>query len=201
MRNSTFHPLKEADLILETERLVLRPLGLEDLDLTKVLFTDPDVMRFVGGVVAEAKLPAGIEKAVKRGAGGRLGVWCITDRHSGEKLGRSILLPLPIETSERDWSLVRADAYPDAEIEVGYILGRNAWGRGIATETCRRLLQFGFEMTDLDEIVAVTDPDNLASQNVLTKCGLRREGTRRAYGEDLAGFRVAREEFERFVRS
>ncbi len=197
MQNSTLSPLAEDDLILETERLILRPLSLDDLDLTQRLFTDPEVMRFVGGVRANEDLPADMRIATKRGAGGRLGVWCIADRHSGEKLGRSILLPLPEETGERDWSLVRDDAYPAAEIEVGYILGRTAWGRGIATETCHRLLQFGFEMTDLDEVVAVTDPDNIASQNVLTKCGLRNKGMRCAYASEVTDFRITREEWRR----
>ena len=125
----------------------------------------------------------------------------MTGRHSGEKLGTTVLLPVPVESDQMDWSLVAADYYPKAEIEVGYILKRAAWGRGIATEARGRLLRFGFEATDLDEIVAITDPDNVASQHVLLKCGLRSEGPRRVYATCVAGFRITRSQWQAFVES
>lgn len=189
-------PLTSSELVLETERLRLRPVTLDDVDLAQELFTDPDVMKFVADVTPEEDLLEETRKASQRGAGGRIGVWCVTDRHTGEKIGTAVLLPVPIDCDDTDWSLVVQDAYPDAEIEIGYILKRAAWGKGIATEACRRLLRFGFEMTDLDEIVATTDPDNAASQHVLEKCGLRNEGIRRAYATEVTGFRITRRQWE-----
>ncbi len=189
-------PLNPSDLVLETERLRLRPVTLDDLDLARELFTDPEVMKFVADVTPEEDLLEETRKASNRGAGGRIGVWCVTDRRTGEKIGTSVLLPVPIECDDTDWSLVVEHAYPDAEIGIGYILKRSAWGKGIATEACRRLLRFGFEKTELDEIVATTDPENAASQQVLLKCGLRNEGTRRAYATNVTGFRITREQWE-----
>ena len=189
-------PLDSSELVLETGRLRLRPVTLDDVDLARELFTDPEVMKFVADVTPEEDLLEETRKATQRGAGGRIGVWCVTDRRTGEKIGTSVLLPVPIDCDDTDWSLVVEDAYPDAEIEIGYILKPAAWGKGIATEACRRLLRFGFEMTELDEIVATTDPDNAASQHVLSKCGLRNEGIRRAYATDVTGFRITRREWE-----
>ena len=84
---------------------------------------------------------------------------------------------------------------PDCEVEVGYILKRSAWGKGYATESCRRLLKFAFEETPLEEIVAVTDPENTASQKVLRKSGLIEEGIRRAYATQCPGFRITRQQW------
>jgi ribosomal-protein-alanine N-acetyltransferase len=136
-----------------------------------------------------------MESITGRGAGGRLGIWCVLRRETGEKLGTAILLPLPIEQDGTDWSLLQEDRYPDADIEVGYILKRSAWGNGYATEACRRLVQFAFEETKLDEIVAVTDPEHVISQRVLRKCGLRDEGLRRAYAHDIPAFRINRQQW------
>jgi len=183
------------NLELETDRLFLRPLAQGDWDLTLEMFTDPEVMEFVADVISEEALAAEMKAFIRRGAGGRVGVWCVLQRETGEKLGTAVLLPLPIEESDTDWSLLQEDRYPDAEIEVGYILKRSAWGKGYATEACRRLVQFAFEETELDEIVAVTDPRNAVSQKVLRKCGLRDEGLRRAYADECSAFRMSRQQW------
>ena len=182
-------------LELETDRLLLRPLAPGDWDLALEMFTDPEVMKFVADVSSEAVLAAEMKSFIRRGAGGRIGVWCVLHRETGEKLGTGVLLPLPIEESDTDWSLLQEDRYPDADIEVGYILRRSAWGKGYATEACRRLVQFAFEETGLEEIVAVTDPRNAVSQKVLRKCGLRDEGLRRAYADECSAFRMSRQQW------
>jgi ribosomal-protein-alanine N-acetyltransferase len=158
-------------------------------------FTDPEVMKFVADVRDEETLAAEMKSHIRRGAGGRIGVWCVLQRETGEKLGTSVLLPMPIEEHDTDWSLLQEDRYPDADIEVGYILKRSAWGNGYATEACRRLVQFAFEETELDEIVAVTDPRNAASKKVLRKSGLRDEGSRRAYAGECSAFRISRQQW------
>jgi RimJ/RimL family protein N-acetyltransferase len=187
--------MSSVNLELETDRLLLRPLVENDWEMALETFMDPEVMKFVADVGSEEALAEEMKTAIRRGAGGRIGVWCVLQRETGEKLGTAILLPLPIEEDDTDWSLVQEDRYPDADIEVGYILKRSAWGNGYATEACRRLVQFAFEETELDEIVAVTDPRNAASQKVLRKCGLRDEGLRRAYAEECPAFRISRQQW------
>jgi len=62
------------------------------------------------------------------------------------------------------------------EIEVGYHLARAFWGRGYATEAARACVRFGFEQLNLERIVAVVQPANVASRRVLEKCGLTYTG-------------------------
>jgi len=58
------------------------------------------------------------------------------------------------------------------EIEVGYLLDKGHWGRGLATEAARESVRFGFEDLGIETIVGVVHPENVASQRVLEKVGL-----------------------------
>lgn len=186
---------RKLNLNLESERLSLRPLAAGDLDLSRALLSDPEVMKYVGPTLSEAQLVERMPKITRRCAGGAIGIWSVSDRATGEKIGTGVLLPMPVEQDEIDWELVVGDDLPEAEIEVGYLLRRSAWGRGYATEICARLLRFAFEETTLEEVVAITDPDNVASQRVLRKCGLVDEGLRRAYASQCPCFRMTRRQW------
>lgn len=193
-------PLDPRALVLRTPRLTLRPWSPEDEDLCLALLCDPEVMRFVGGAQSEAAARAHMAKALRRGAGGRLGIWSVQRRDTGEKIGDGVLTPIPIETDEPDWAQLVPDAYPEAEIEVGYLLKPGAWGQGYATEICARLLRHAFEQTALARVVACTDLQNHPSQRVLLKCGMRACGTARAYGEMVPWFEITRADWEAPVR-
>ena len=181
------------ELNLKTDRLLLRPLAQSDVELCIEIRTDPVVMKYVHEPETREVIVRTLPAMCGRGGGGCIGVWCIIDHATGEKLGTSILLPLPIDDDGTDWPLLNSLEIPPGEIEVGYILKQSAWGRGVATEACSRLLKFAFEETPLEEIVAVTDPGNAASQHVLTKCGLVRDADRRAYNcDDVPSFRISK---------
>ncbi|MBP5857807.1 GNAT family N-acetyltransferase [Marivibrio halodurans] len=183
------------ELVLETARLRLRPLTVADLDLCIALGTDPAVMRFIGPVETAETITAQMSDLTRRCAQGRIGIWVILDRSRGEKLGTVFLLPLPVEEKDTPFGKIEGDDLPEGEIEIGYWIKPAAWGRGIATEACARLLRFAFEATALDEVAAVIDPDNAASRRVLLKAGMRETGIRRAFAQDCPGFRMARAEW------
>jgi RimJ/RimL family protein N-acetyltransferase len=67
--------------------------------------------------------------------------------------------------------------------DLGYILARDAWGQGYATEIARTLLRAGFTQLDLQRIFAICDIHHLASVRFLEKAGLRRETTLYGYKE------------------
>ena len=181
------------DLTLKSERLLLRPFVATDADLGTEIWADPEVMRYAGGVEAEEEIVRNMSKYTRRCAGGCIGVWCVVERITRDKLGTAILLPLPVEEDDTNWDLVVGDELPDCEIEIGYILKPSAWGKGYATEAAKRLLKFAFEETSLEELVATIDPENTASRRVLEKCGLVYEGLRLAYATECPGFRITRQ--------
>ena len=180
------------NLLLHSQRLLLRPLEASDADIQVAIDTDPDVMKYVARPLTEAEAVRDMPKYVRRCAGGCIGIGGLVDSSTKEKVGTACLLPMPIEEEDTDWDLVTGDDLPGCEIEVGYMLRKSAWGKGYATETCFRLLRFAFEDSPLGEVVAVTDPDNAASRRVIEKCGLVYEGLRRAYANQCSGYRITR---------
>jgi len=58
------------------------------------------------------------------------------------------------------------------EVEVGYLLSKPFWGNGLATDGAQAALEFGFATLDLEEIIGLVHPENIASQRVLEKSGL-----------------------------
>ncbi|MEO1140469.1 MAG: GNAT family N-acetyltransferase [Pseudomonadota bacterium] len=184
-------------LVLETKRLRLRPFCDQDLDIAQAILCDPKVMHYVADAMTPDAVERHMKDAVKRGAGGRIGIWSIQRKDTGQKIGDGVLTPVPIDDDDIDWTQVVPDAYPRDQIEVGYMLLPDAWGQGFATEACARLLKFAFEMTTLSEVVATTDPDNAKSQHVLQKCGMRPIGTKRAYGyDDVSWFEMTRADWQ-----
>jgi RimJ/RimL family protein N-acetyltransferase len=133
---------------------------------------------------------------MRRCGGGCIGIWVLRTKSDGEKIGTAILLPMPVEEDDTNWDLMIGDAIPDSDIEIGYILKETAWGKGYATEACKRLMQFAFEDTPLTELVATTDPENHNSQHVLLKSGMHSLGLIEAYAGKYPGFRITKEQWE-----
>ncbi len=184
------------NLNLRSQRLSLTPFTPDDLELSFDMFTDPAVVKYAGGVMSEQQIRASVSNWARRGGDGCIGIWTISDRGTGEKYGSVALLPMPIEEKTTDYDKVVPGEMPNGNIEIGYYLKRSAWGFGYATEASRRLLEFAFKETPLQEVVATFDPENLASRKVLEKAGFIERGTMRCYGQDDGvNFRITRDEW------
>ena len=151
--------------------------------------------------MTEVEIREEMPNSIRRGGNGGIGIWCIADRRTGEKLGDTYLLPMPIDEDDTDFSLVVMGQMPDADIEIGYFLKRSAWGRGYATEVCKRLLQFAFQEVSLNEVVASVEDGNVASKHVLEKSGLLDRGRTRSYGQDSPIYRITRDEWNTLQQS
>jgi ribosomal-protein-alanine N-acetyltransferase len=152
-----------------TPRLRLRPLRGEDLDALAAVYLHPLVQPWIGphtraDVVREIEL----QDEHQRSCGWSL--WAVEERGSGRLIGDCGLQPLE---------------HRGPEIELGYDLHPDVWGRGLATEAACAVMRHAFGALGIEHVVAVVKPDHLASQRVLEKAGLRRCGTREAYGEEL----------------
>jgi ribosomal-protein-alanine N-acetyltransferase len=90
-----------------------------------------------------------------------IGRWAVIDKATQDFVGWS---GLKFETTVRD----DMDYY-----DLGYRLRRKYWGQGIATETSLAALKYGFETLELEEIFAGAHVDNIGSNKVLQKVGLR----------------------------
>jgi ribosomal-protein-alanine N-acetyltransferase len=164
------------DFAITTPRLTLRPLRADDVPALYAILSEPQIMQYFPNP-SNPDLPR-VERLVARQIEqwetyGRT-FWAMEWRADGALIGWCGLQHL----SDTD------------ETEVGYLLARPFWGQGIATEGARRSVAYGFEELQLHEIIGITHPDNIASQNVLRKAGL--VFTRRDRYFDMECFRFAR---------
>jgi RimJ/RimL family protein N-acetyltransferase len=165
-------------VIVETERLLLRQFTHDDLEHLVALDADPAVMRSINGGrptprarIRDEILPAFLGYYERGEADG---FWAVVDRTGGDFLGWLHLRPAP-------------DA-PVDEPELGYRLTAAAWGRGLATEGSRALIDRGFRQYGVRRVVASTMAVNTASRRVMEKLGMRLVGTgHRQWPERIEG--------------
>ena len=160
---------------LETLRLELREFVASDFDELHRLASDPRVVRYIadGRPFAREKTAAMLARIVRNYAiYPDLGAWYATRRDNGAFVG---------------WFSLKY-AGTSRDVEIGYWLLRDAWGRGFATEGASALRAYGFDTVGLDRIIGVTHPDNRASQRVLLKIGLEDRGWGRYYDRRLRLF-------------
>jgi RimJ/RimL family protein N-acetyltransferase len=155
-------------IVLETERMLLRRFTEADVGLLAVLYGDPRVMRFITlqpPSLAELEseiLPAYLREYRELADG--LGSFAAVEKGTGRMAGRFSLKP--------------ANSYGlTGGTELGYRLYPAFWGRGLATEGARALIESAFGRLHLDRVVATTMADNTGSWRVLEKCGMRRVRT------------------------
>jgi ribosomal-protein-alanine N-acetyltransferase len=106
------------------------------------------------------------------------GTWGIFDKTTDDFIGSCLLRPFNDEAGV---------------LEFGYSIERKYWGAGIGTEMAIAMLSHGFSDKETNEIVAVTEFANIASQRVLEKAGLERMDNLIRNGEELAYFKAVRD--------
>jgi RimJ/RimL family protein N-acetyltransferase len=148
---------------LETIRLILRPHRIEDYAECRRLWADAGVVRHIGGMPLDSQA---VWFRILRYAGMwsllGYGMWVIEERDSGAFLGEAGLL-----SAER--GLPELEGVPEA----GWVLGPNAWGRGIATEAMQAILDWADAHLDAPSLRCIIDPDNAASIKVAKKLGFQ----------------------------
>lgn len=145
---------------LETERLVLRGWGVDDVEPIRAIITDERAMRFIGGV---ERAEGAAFNAVAR----RIGMWvmrgfgpfAVERRDTGKMIGW-IGPMFPAGWPER---------------EIGWTLAPAHWGQGFATEAARAALRFAYDTLGWTTAISVIDPDNRGSRGVAERLGARLE--------------------------
>ena len=161
-----------------TDRLQLRKATDADLtDYCRRIYGDPDVMRMLPG-----RVPLSLEEARPRARMNLIEHW---ERHGfGPWL---IVLP----RSARVIGHCGLRFWPEtADVELLYSLEHSEWGKGYATEAAREAVRAAFEDLRLDRLIAGADAENVASQRVLGKLGLRPWERRGFHGLELLMFEM-----------
>jgi RimJ/RimL family protein N-acetyltransferase len=166
---------------LETERLRLRAFRDDDLDAFAAIYADAEVMRFIGDGKPADRVGTWRTMCLLLGHWQLrgYGIWAAEEKETGALVGRIGL-----------WN---PEGWPG--LEVGWLLARSYWGRGLATEGGRRALSWAFDTLGADHVISLIRPDNAASIRVAEKLGERREGTTQIVGDDALVYGIDRTTF------
>jgi len=163
---------------LQTDRLILRPHGVADYPACCALWADADVVRHIGGSPQDAQA---VWFRLLRYAGMwsllGYGMWVMEDRATGTLIGEAGLL-----------SAARGLPELEGVPEAGWVLGPQAWGRGLATEAMTAVLGWADANLDAAKIRCIIGPDNGASIKVAGKLGFAEFGDAMLAGKAIRLF-------------
>ncbi len=167
--------------MLETDRLILRPLDKKDVDAIYSMRSDADIMRFIREPQNRRESTDWVELVSSRWADERIGFCAMLEKPSGVFVGWCGI-----------WRLKET-----GELEIGYAVAKEFWGKGLAAEAALAFLGYAFDNLDTEKIVAVARPENAASRRVMEKLGMSFVGTGTFYEQILVQYAITKEEYAR----
>jgi [ribosomal protein S5]-alanine N-acetyltransferase len=148
------------NIVIETNRLLLRTFTMNDAELIYELNLGPDITRYTGDPIRDTNHALEILETV------------ILPQYALYNHGRWAVLVKP-ELEFIGWCGLKTRPERDNEIDLGYRFFKRSWGKGYATEAAFACLKYGFQKLGLHRIVGRAMPDNIASIRVLEKCGMQ----------------------------
>jgi RimJ/RimL family protein N-acetyltransferase len=144
--------------VLETDRFILRMFEAKDLEAAYTLFNDADVQKYLSPKNRRTReqLEISLKNFVGRWTERGFGLWCVTEKNIGEMIGYC--------------GFQNFEQTEEVEIVFGFL--KEHWGKGAATEALQACLNYGMEKLAFEKILAVTNPENIASIRVLEKSGM-----------------------------
>ena len=174
---------------LETERLILRKLRLEDAKDIFEYASDPEVSKYVTWETHKSIEDSinFIKSSLANYNKKEVIDWGIVYKENNKLIGTCGYFLWALEQHSR--------------AEIGYVIGKKYWGKGIMTEAVKEAIKFGFEKMNLNRIQAMCLPDNIGSYRVMEKVGMKYEGVIREYiyikgkFQDLKLYSILRREY------
>lgn len=142
---------------IETERLILRMFTKDDLKAYHKLCSDPETMRFLGGVYNAEKSFRHVAFMIGHWALRGYGLYAVELKETGEFLGRV--------------GFIHVDSYPD--LELAWTIARPFWGKGYALEAAKACLKEAKTLLPQDYVIHLIDPENKASIRLAEKLGAK----------------------------
>lgn len=168
--------------VLQIKDFTMRPLQFSDLDALVAIWADPEVTRFLpsqGTPISRENTEKSLNSLIEHWQQREYGVWAIVENDSSQAIGYCGL------------------RYLDQikEVEVLYGLAQTYWGRGIATQAAKAAVAYGFNVANLDKIIAMTLPNNFASRRVIGKTGLHYEKQIHMFNLDVLYYSLKANDF------
>lgn len=162
----------------KNENIIIREFTSQELSLFLDLFTNENVTRYLPYKSPE-EFKQMFEKALSDYKEGPLSRWGIFNARNNDFVGMGV---------------ARIFLHNPEQIEIGYTLSENYWGKGVGTEVCKALVNYCNSLNSKKDIIAVTHLDNIGSQKVLLKNGFNRNENLIEENRELAYFIYSGEE-------
>lgn len=157
--------------IIETSRLILRELEEADFSSLRHMLQDEEVMYAYEGAFTDDMVKAWYDRQLTRYAETGYGLWSLVEKETGRWIGQCGL-------TLQDFNGVEV-------LEVGYLLCKEYWGNGYATEAARACMDYAFGHLGVKEVYSIIRDDNIASQRVAERNGLKKVGILTKYYRDV----------------
>ena len=145
-------------MLPESERLLFRELVASDLDFVSEMLSDPEVMRYYPSPLSREESSAWIERQRARYARDGSGLWLVLDRATEQARGQVGLVLQGVD----------GEVLP----EVGYLIHRPFWRRGLASEAALATRDWAFSVLGAGRVISLIRDENLPSQAVARKMGM-----------------------------
>lgn len=177
--------------ILETERLILRKVTIEDIQDMYLYGSDEEVSKYVTWNTHEtiSDTKGFVEFVLNKYKNKQVSLWGIECKENGKFIG----------TIDFVWWQPN-----NKTAEIGYVISKDYWGKGLTSEVAKEIIKFGFEKMNLVRIQARCDVENIGSARVMEKAGMSFEGIIRkgifvkGMHRDLKMYSILNEEFYYF---
>jgi ribosomal-protein-alanine N-acetyltransferase len=153
--------MKSTKSVLETQRLLLREMSLDDLDFVAAMLAHPQVMRFWPKCYNREEAVDWIKRQQQRYANHGVGYWLAIDKSSSQPIGQAGLLVQRVDGVE--------------EMGLGYIMHWPFWRMGFAFEAASACMDYAFNKLGRGRVIALVRPENVPSQGVALKLGMKVE--------------------------
>jgi RimJ/RimL family protein N-acetyltransferase len=171
------------EVTLETERLRLRWFRETDFEQFAEINSNSEVMRFLGDGKPLTPMESWRQMATFMGHWyfRGYGIWAVEEKRSADLVGRI--------------GFMNPAGWPG--FELGWMLGRQYWGNGYATEGARRALEYAFTEMNRDHVISLIAPDNIASARVAERLGEKVEGRTQVFSHDVLIYGIDRDDWRR----
>ncbi len=167
---------------IETRRLILRHFIPDDADELYRIYSYPELFKYMSNEkpLLWEQTGALISSLTKNWQQHHFGVWAVVHKTSNKLIGHCGFKFL--ENTQ--------------EVQIGYLLLKSYWGRGLGTEAASVAVKYGFEIAKLEKIVAIAKPENIASRRVMEKVGMKYEKDAYHYNNHVVYYSIMQEAYQ-----
>jgi [ribosomal protein S5]-alanine N-acetyltransferase len=147
------------DTILKTNRLILRFQRKSDIRFLVYLWMDEEITKYTGGPREKLFLIEEFRKIAKEPSKMEYDLWPIELKNTHEVIGHAGFLSKKVK--DKDY------------IELNFYIDKVKWGNGYGSEIAKALIEYGFSNKNLDQIIAIIDPENEHSKAIAKEIGMK----------------------------